>query len=56
MTQKTNRSRVEQEIDENLRRAFEDISSQAVPDRFSQLLSQLKEAEGASSAAKGSEK
>ncbi|WP_264212515.1 NepR family anti-sigma factor [Leisingera thetidis] len=34
-------------IDENLKRAFEQIASEPVPDRFTDLLKQLKEKEAA---------
>lgn len=37
------KSRVDQQIDENLRRVFEDVAKEDVPDRFKQLLKQLKE-------------
>lgn len=33
------------EIDESLRRAFEEVLNEGVPDRFSQLLEQLKSGE-----------
>ncbi|MGB3553372.1 MAG: NepR family anti-sigma factor [Jannaschia sp.] len=36
------RSTVDTEIDRNLRRAFEDIASEPLPDRFSDLLKQLR--------------
>ncbi|WP_342454028.1 NepR family anti-sigma factor [Sagittula salina] len=37
---------MQQEIDENLKRAYGDVTQQDVPDRFTQLLAQLKAAEG----------
>jgi len=49
MTHETDKSRMAKEIDENLRRAFDDISNQGVPDRFVELLSALKQAEQGSS-------
>ncbi|MCL3880734.1 NepR family anti-sigma factor [Marivita sp. GX14005] len=38
-------SNMEQAIDANLRRAYEDVANQDVPDRFTELLNQLREAE-----------
>lgn len=35
----------DREIDENLKRAFEQVASEPVPDRFTDLLKQLKEKE-----------
>ncbi|WP_291728977.1 NepR family anti-sigma factor [Leisingera sp. F5] len=35
----------DREIDENLKRAFDQIASEPVPDRFTDLLKQLKEKE-----------
>lgn len=35
----------DREIDENLKRAFDQIASEPVPDRFTELLKQLKEKE-----------
>ena len=37
--------RTAQDIDKNLRAAFEDVASQAVPDRFIELLAKLRAAE-----------
>ena len=42
-------SRAQQEIDENLKRAYGDVIKQEVPDRFTDLLAQLRAAEGAKS-------
>ncbi|CUH75629.1 hypothetical protein SAMN04488093_101344 [Tropicibacter naphthalenivorans] len=52
MTQNAKRSRLQSEIDENLKRAFEEVVNQDVPDRFTRLLDQLRaqEASGASRA------
>ncbi|NSY38041.1 hypothetical protein GKC28_07195 [Leisingera sp. ANG59] len=35
----------DREIDENLKRAFEQVASEPVPDRFTDLLKRLKEKE-----------
>ena len=43
MTQKNNESRLQEQIDANLRRAYEDVLKEDVPERFTQLLAQLKE-------------
>jgi hypothetical protein len=45
MTRKQLNSRVVEEIDRNLRQAFDDMAQQPVPDRFTDLLAQLKAAE-----------
>lgn len=45
MTQQNRKTNVSKEIDANLKRAFEDLSNEAVPDRFTALLDQLKKAE-----------
>lgn len=37
------RAEIEQQIDENLKRVYEEVSQQALPDRFRQLLDQLRE-------------
>ena len=36
------KSRLHQQIDENLRRVYEDLLSEDVPDRFKDLIAQLK--------------
>lgn len=38
-------SKVQQEIDENLKRAYGDVTKQEVPDRFTDLLAQLRAAD-----------
>lgn len=38
---------MDQQIDANLKRAFDDMANEPVPDRFTELLNQLR-AEGAS--------
>lgn len=47
MTQKKRVSSMEQMIDANLKRAFDDVLNQDIPDRFTDLLSQLRASEGA---------
>ncbi len=42
MTRNTNTSRIEAEIDRNLRRAYDDVVNEDVPDRFTQLLNELR--------------
>jgi hypothetical protein len=36
---------LEHEIEANLKRVYDDVANQEVPDRFTQLLNQLREAE-----------
>ncbi|MBV7394231.1 NepR family anti-sigma factor [Mameliella sediminis] len=45
MTRKQLDSRVVDEIDKNLRQAFDDMAQQPVPDRFTDLLAQLRASE-----------
>ncbi len=50
MAKDTDRSKLKQQIDENLKRVYDDALADAVPDRFKQLLDQLRkqdEARGA---------
>ena len=47
MTRDKRTSRVENTIDENLKRAFEDVASEPLPSRFTDLLEQLKAGGGA---------
>lgn len=42
MTRAKRTSSVENTIDENLKRAFEDVASEPLPSRFTDLLEQLK--------------
>jgi len=42
MKPQNRRSEVDEQIDENLKRAFEDMANAPVPDRFAELLEQLK--------------
>lgn len=46
MTEKDRASRVEQMIDANLKRAFDDVLNEDIPDRFTDLLAQLRASEG----------
>ena len=43
MTDKTSKTRVQEQIDQNLRRVYEDTLNAEVPDRFKLLLAQLKD-------------
>ncbi|MDP4993114.1 MAG: NepR family anti-sigma factor [Marivita lacus] len=45
MKQDRKLSSLEQEIEANLKRVYEDVAGQEVPDRFTQLLEQLREAD-----------
>jgi hypothetical protein len=47
MNQHLPKSSVSDEIDANLKRAFDQISQEKVPDRFSELLAQLRDTEQA---------
>jgi hemerythrin-like domain-containing protein len=42
-------SSLEQEIEANLKRVYDDVAKQEVPDRFTQLLEQLRKADKSSS-------
>lgn len=42
-------SSLEQEIEANLKRVYDDVAKQEVPDRFTQLLEQLRKADTSSS-------
>ena len=42
-------SSLEQEIEANLKRVYDDVANQEVPDRFTQLLEQLRQADKSSS-------
>lgn len=46
MTQNRPKSSIENEIDDNLKRAFDEIANAPVPSRFTDLLDQLKQGEG----------
>ncbi len=45
MKQDRKLSSLEQEIEANLKRAYDDVAKQEVPDRFTQLLEQLRKAD-----------
>lgn len=45
MPQKTRQNALKQQIDENLRRVYQEKVEEAVPDRFQNLLKQLREQE-----------
>ena len=45
MTVDPEKSRLTEQIDENLKRVYEGLLKEQVPDRFKQLLAQLKEQE-----------
>ncbi len=56
MTRKRTSSSVQDEIDRNLKRAYEDVAKQALPSRFTDLLNQLREQDASSKPSeKGSE-
>lgn len=48
MKQERKITSLEQAIDENLKRAYNDVANQDVPDRFTELLNKLREAEKSS--------
>jgi hypothetical protein len=48
MKQERKITSLERAIDENLKRVYDDVASQDVPDRFTELLNQLREAEKSS--------
>lgn len=45
MTKERRKTKVDQQIDENLRRVYSEAAEEPVPDRFKQLLEQLREQE-----------
>lgn len=45
MTQEPTKSRLKQQIDENLKRVYDEALKEDVPDRFKKLLQQLKDKE-----------
>ncbi|MEX3016152.1 NepR family anti-sigma factor [Gymnodinialimonas hymeniacidonis] len=47
MASDSKKSRVEQQIDENLKRVYDDAMKDELPDRFLDLIAQLKASEGA---------
>ncbi|MEL6646630.1 MAG: NepR family anti-sigma factor [Pseudomonadota bacterium] len=46
MTQNRPKSTIETEIDDNLKRAFDEIANAPVPSRFTDLLDKLKQSDG----------
>ncbi|WP_025312825.1 NepR family anti-sigma factor [Roseicyclus elongatus] len=48
MAEKRTKSKVDEQIDENLKRVYDDVLNEAVPDRFLDLIAQLKSANTAS--------
>lgn len=50
MSRSNRNSRIEQEIDDNLKRAFEEVANQDLPSRFTDLLSQLRQQDAGQSA------
>ena len=48
MKQEPKTKGLEQAIDENLKRVYNDVASQEIPDRFTELLNKLRESEKAS--------
>lgn len=47
MAEKRTTSKVDQQIDENLKRVYDDALNEAVPDRFLDLIEQLKNTDAA---------
>lgn len=45
MTSRRTKSKVDQQIDENLKRVYADVLNEDVPDRFLSLIEQLKHSE-----------
>ncbi len=46
MPAKRTKSKVDQQIDENLKRVYDDVLNADVPDRFIHLIQQLKDSDG----------
>ncbi|GIT92039.1 hypothetical protein JANAI62_24960 [Jannaschia pagri] len=44
--ERTSASEVDRQIDENLRRVFDDAAAEPLPDRFTDLIAKLKSKEG----------
>ena len=51
MTQQRRKSRLTQQIDENLRRVYSETAQEPVPDRFAELLEKLRQQEKSEGAA-----
>lgn len=45
MTKERRNTKLDQQIDENLRRAYSEAANEPIPDRFTQLLEQLRQQE-----------
>ncbi|MFP1645278.1 NepR family anti-sigma factor [Pontitalea aquivivens] len=46
MAERKSNARLKEQIDENLKRVYEEALNEEIPDRFKQLLAQLKAKEG----------
>ena len=55
MTQQNSSSRLQSQIDRNLKRAYDDVLNEDVPDRFHELLMRLRKSGGAGGSACESE-
>lgn len=55
MTQQNSSSRLQSQIDRNLKRAYDDVLNEDVPDRFHDLLARLRHSEGADKHARDGE-
>ncbi|WP_281982743.1 NepR family anti-sigma factor [Thalassorhabdomicrobium marinisediminis] len=53
MNSKSANSKVQLEIERNLKRAYDEVIQQEVPDRFTSLLEQLKAAEAGETSSNG---
>lgn len=56
MADKPRASKLDQQIEQNLRRVYSEATSQEVPDRFTKLLEQLREQEQKSGQSEGGNK
>ncbi len=55
MTHRPNSSTLQSEIDRNLKRAYDDVLNEDVPDRFMELLTQLRQTGEKDSSSEGDE-
>ncbi|SDX87467.1 NepR family anti-sigma factor [Citreimonas salinaria] len=55
MTQQNSSSRLQSQIDRNLKRAYDDVLNEDVPDRFHELLARLRNSDGSGEPARGAE-
>ncbi|WP_189799585.1 NepR family anti-sigma factor [Tateyamaria sp. syn59] len=53
MTRQTRKTDIDAEIDANLKRAFDSLAQEPVPDRFTDLLNQLRTGDVQASSEKG---